>query len=394
MKLLEGIGRLYTATGAAPVSDAAVVLDGERIAWAGAARPGPPARLAGAVTASEDLGGALVTPGLIDAHTHPVYAGDRSEEIARRSAGASYAELAAAGGGISATVRATRGCPIAALGDGTAARLRRWLAAGTTTVEAKTGYHLDRDGELAQVAMLAGLCGRSDLPDLIVTFLGAHAVPPGHPGGADGYVEEVAGWCGAAAAAGADACDVFCDQGYFTPEQSRRVLEAGAAAGLTLRVHADELAHTGGALLAAELGALSADHLLHVDERDAAALAAAGVTATLAPVTALAMGRLPPGRMLLTAGVRLALATDHNPGMSGLTDLTVVIALAVASLGLSVDEALTAATRGGAASLGLHDRGTIEAGKRADLVAWDAEHEGAFAWAFGLRPRRVWRAGA
>jgi imidazolonepropionase len=389
---VDNIGRLFPAGGAPAFDNAAVVLDGPSIAWVGSARPGPPPHVAAAVTDLEDAGGALVTPGLVDAHTHPLYAGDRSAEIARRSAGATYDELAAAGGGIAASVAATRSAPPAELRAATEARLRRWLAAGTTTVEAKTGYALDRDGELGGVALLAGLRGRADLPDLSVTFLAAHALPA-DAGGADAYIDQVATWCGPAAEAGASACDVFCDQGYFTVEQARRVLQAGRAAGLAPRIHADELAHTGGARLAAELGARSADHLLHADAADAAALARAGVVATLAPGTALAMGRLPPARLLRDAGVRLALATDHNPGTCGLTDLSVVVALAVAALDLSVDEALVAATAGGAASLGLSDRGVIAPGLRADLVAWDAAHEGAFAWAFGLRALRVWRAG-
>ncbi|HLQ61393.1 MAG TPA: amidohydrolase family protein, partial [Candidatus Acidoferrales bacterium] len=184
-----------------------------------------------------------------------------------------------------------------------------------------------------------------------------------------------------------------CDAGYFSVEQSRLVLEAGQKAGLMPRVHADELAHSGGSLLAAELGAASADHLLLADERDARALAAAGVSAVLCPGTALSLGKLPPARRLLEAGVTLALGSDHNPGTSGLVGVAPAIALAVAALGLSVEEALLAATAGGAASLRLGDRGVVEAGRRADLVAWDADHEGAFAWAFGLRARRVWLGG-
>jgi imidazolonepropionase len=392
LRLLDGIGRLITGVGP-PLRDAAVALDGQRIAWVGPARQGPPPELAARVGEREELGGALVTAGLVDAHTHPLYAGDRHAEIALRSTGATYTEIAAAGGGIGASVLATRAHPHDRLERETAARLRCWLVGGATTVEVKTGYHLDVEGELADVALLSRLRGRSELPDLAVTFLAAHAVPADHPGDADQYVEAAASWCAPAADAGADGVDVFCDQGYFTVEQARRILLAGRAAGLDLRIHADELAHSGGALLAAELGARSADHLLHVDERDAAALAAAGVVATLAPVTALGMGRMPPARMLRDSGVRLALASDHNPGTSGVMGMSLVVALAVSALGLSVDQALEAATRGGAAALGLDDRGTVEVGRRADLVAWDAEHEGAFAWAYGLQPRRVWRAG-
>lgn len=391
--LLRGIGRLVTAAPAGVLTGAALVLEGDRIAWVGNDGAEPPAALRRRVGQDEDLGGRLVTPGLIDAHTHPVYAGDRLAEIAARSAGATYAELAALGGGIAATVTATRAAPLEVLRDATAARLRGWLAGGTTTVEVKSGYHLDRDGELATVRLLAGLDGQPDLPRLAVTYLGAHAVPPGWDGGQDAFADTAASWSAAAAAAGARFTDVFCDQGYFTVEQARRVLTAGRAAGLVPRVHADELARTGGAGLAAEVGAASADHLLHVTAADARALAAAGVTATLAPGTALAVGHLPPARLLTTAGVPLALATDHNPGMSGITSMSLVIALAVAALNLSVEEALTAATAGGARALRLPDRGTIAPGQLADLVAWEADHEGAFAWAFGLKPSRVWRGG-
>jgi imidazolonepropionase len=184
---------------------------------------------------------------------------------------------------------------------------------------------------------------------------------------------------------------VFCDAGYFTIAQSRRLLGAAASAGLLPRIHADELARTGGAMLAAELGCSSADHLLLVDELDARALAASGVVATLAPVTALAMGKTPPVATLLNAGVSIALGSDHNPGTCGTTSMSLVVALAVSELGLSVGQALEAATAGGAASLRLSDRGRIDVGRRADLVAWDADHEGAFAWSYGLQPRQVWK---
>lgn len=387
MRLLNHIGRLYTGTRRGVLDDAALVIDGARIAWAGPAAPGPPEEIRTRVEWDEECEGALVTPGLIDAHTHPVYAGDRMAEIARRSAGASYSEIADMGGGIGATVAATRQAPARRLRTLVSERLSAWLRGGTTTVEAKTGYHLDRAGELDAVSILADLGLEPELPRVEPTFLGAHAVPPGVA--AEGFIDEVVTWCAPAAAAGARFCDVFCDEGYFSVAQSRKVLEAGRQAGLIPRIHADELAHTGGSLLAAEIGAQSADHLLHADEDDARALAQAGVVATLSPGTALAMGRMPPARTFLDAGVTLALGTDHNPGTCGATDMSLVIALAVAAFGLSVDEAVTAAIVGGARSLGLVDRGTVEAGKLADLVVWDAEHEGAFAWSYGLSPLKV-----
>jgi imidazolonepropionase len=386
--LLTNIGRLFTATEAGVLTDAAVLVDGDRIRWIGAAGESPPVEPGEIV----DAAGALVTPGLIDAHTHPVYAGDRLAEIALRSAGASYQEIAASGGGIGSTVAATRAAGMSELKRLVRTRLESWLTDGTTTVEAKTGYHLERDGELAAVALLASVGTAAATPRVVVTFLGAHDVPPERPDLA-GYATEVAGWCGDAAGAGARFVDVFCDAGYFSVDQSRQVLQAGVAAGLRPRLHADELERSGGSLLAAELGAVSADHLLCATDEDAKALAEAGVVATLCPVTALAMRRQPPARLLVDCGVTLALGSDHNPGQSGTTSMSLVVGLAVHLLGLSIDEALAAATAGGARAVAVSDRGRIAPGLLADLVAWDAEHEGAFAWELGLPPLRVWRGG-
>jgi imidazolonepropionase len=400
--LLTNIGRLFTATERGVVEDAAVLLEGERIAWIGAAREGPPLAPDDEVDVV-DVGGALVTPGLVDAHTHPLYAGSRLPEISLRSTGAGYRDIAEAGGGIQATVAATRSAPPDELQAGLVARLQAWLANGTTTVEAKTGYHLDRIGELAAVTLLATLSrqaapppgpgggGGMALPRIEVTFLAAHDVGPG--GGFDVQAAAAASWCPDAAVAGARFVDVFCDAGYFTVGQARQVLDAGRASGLRPRVHADELARTGASLLAAEMGAASADHLLCATEDDVRALAKAGVVATLCPVTALALGASPPVRLLATHDVTLALGSDHNPGLSGTTSMSLVIGLAVHALGLSVDEALRAATIGGARAVEAADRGAVRAGLLADLVVWDADHEGAFAWDLGLAPRQVWKGG-
>lgn len=385
--LITDIGRLWVGDGAV-LTDAAVLVDGTRIAWVGPRRQAPPAEV---VTS---CGGGLVTPGLVDAHAHPVYAGDRFDEITRRAAGAGYAEIAAAGGGIAATVRATRAASETDLTAAVRDRLRTWLVGGTTTVECKTGYHLTRDGELAQLRLLAELGGDDRLARPYPTFLAAHAVPAEYTGRQAEYAALCGQWTRPAAEAGAHGVDVFCDEGYFTVAQARDVLRAGAGAGLVPRVHADELARTGGALLAAELGAASADHLLRVTDADAVALAGAGVVATLCPLTGLQMRHQPPARLLADAGVRLALGTDHNPGQCGSTSMALVVAVAVAGLGLTVAEALTAATSGSAAALRLTDRGMLRPGALADLVWWDADHEGAFAWAFGLRPVQVWRGGA
>lgn len=371
---LTGIGRLVDASGVVP--DAEVHLARGRIVYAGPRSEAPPVR----AERTYRCAGRLVTPGLIDAHTHPRYAAPRLGE--------------AAGGGILASVQATRAAPPEALVAGLAARLRRWVAGGATTVEAKTGYDLTREGELRAVADLRGLDAAPGLPRVAVTFLAAHAVPAEFAGASGRYARECASWCAAAAAAGAEAVDVFCDTGYFSVPQARVVLAAGRAAGLATKVHAEELAHTGAALLAAQQRVLSADHLLRASDADARALAAAGVVGVLCPMTALRLARRPPVAALRAAGVPLALGSDHNPGTAGSTDMSLVVALAVATLGMSVTEALTAATAGGAAALGrAGDRGRLAPGMLADLVEWDADHEDAFAWGFGLQPVRVFRGG-
>jgi imidazolonepropionase len=392
VRRLRNIGRLFTGTAAGVIEGAAVICDGEQIAWCGR-RGDEPHKLLEAVTDEDDCAGGLVTAGLIDAHTHPVYAGDRMAEVAMRTAGASYEEIAKAGGGIRATVKATRAEPPSALEQATARRLWTWLEGGATTVEAKTGYHLNREGELETTRLLSRLGKRKDLPRIEVTFLAAHALPPDRGARLGAYATEVSGWCSDARLAGARFCDVFCDRGYFTVGQSRRILKAALEAKLIPRIHADELARTGGARLAAELGAVSADHLLRANRGDAVALARAGVVATLAPGTAVSIGRLPPVKEFADAGAMIALGTDHNPGTSGITSMSLVVALAVGVFKMSAERALLAATVGGAHSISRPDRGVIAASKLADLVLWEADHEGAFAWAYGLKPRMVWRGG-
>lgn len=393
MRRLRNIGRLFTGTSAGVIEDASVICDGEHVAWCGK-QGDEPRELMEAVADEDDCGGGLVTAGLIDAHTHPVYAGDRMAEVAMRTAGASYEEVARAGGGIRSTVKATRAEPISSLEEATARRLWAWFEGGATTVEAKTGYHLQRVGELESTRMLARLGTRKNLPRIDVTFLAAHALPPDRWARLGGYAKQVAEWCDDAHVAGARFCDVFCDRGYFTVPQSRSILKAAIKAQLIPRIHADELARTGGARLAAELHAVSADHLLCANRSDAIALARAGVVATLAPVTALSIGKMPPVKDLIRAGAVIALASDHNPGTSGITSMSLVVALAVSVFKLSAEQALLAATLGGAHSLSRSDRGAVAAHKLADLVLWEAEHEGAFAWAYGLKPRLVWRGGA
>jgi imidazolonepropionase len=392
MRRLTNIGRLFTGTPAGVIEKASVIVDDERIAWCGRAGE-EPLELLGYVSEDEDCGGGLVTAGLIDAHTHPVYAGDRMAEVAMRTAGASYSEVAKAGGGIRATVKATREAAPDALEHATGLRLARWLEGGATTVEAKTGYHLEHDGELESVRILDRLGKRIDLPRIEVTFLAAHGLPPDRGAKLGKYAKAVAAWCHEAHEAGARFCDVFCDQGYFSVDQSRQILKAGIEAKLIPRLHADELARTGGSRLAAELHAASADHLLCAKRGDAVALARAGVVATLAPGTAMSMGKLPPVKELAAAGAAIALGTDHNPGTSGITSMSLVVALAVGIFKMSAEQALIAATVGGALSISRSDRGAVAPTMLADLVLWEAEHEGAFAWAYGLKPRKVWRGG-
>ncbi len=334
-----------------------------------------------------DASGATVTPGLVDPHTHLLFGGSREDEIVLRARGASYLEILAAGGGILATVRATRAASDATL----LAHGRRWLArmlrTGTTTVEAKSGYGLDTATELRLLAVAGRLDAEGPVA-VIPTFLGAHAVPPevlaAHPGDAaaatEAYMAAVIGeQLPAVAAQGiARSCDVFCEAGVFSVDQSRRILHAARALGLALRLHADELAPSGGAELAAELGALSADHLGAVSPAGIAALAAAAdagrpVVAVLLPTVPwfLGLAAREPARALVDAGVPVALGTDFNPGTSPVTSLPLVMAHAVLDLRLSPAEALVATTVNAAAALGLADRGALAPGMRADLVAWN-----------------------
>jgi imidazolonepropionase len=394
VRLLTNIGRLWT--GSEIMSNAAILTQDERITWVGPAAELPesiPGVVDDIVDVDhvENLGGGLVTPGLIDAHTHPVYAGNRWAELAMRSGGASAAEIAAAGGGIASTVTVTRGTDPWTLCNGVRERLRGWLLSGTTTIEAKTGYHLTRDGELADVRLLRSLESEVAVPRIHVTFLAAHSVPPEYFGRRHDYVDAVGSWCADACAAGADSVDVYCEEGRFTEHEARWILGAGRAAGLLPRLHACGHSRTGAARLAAELGCASADILHEADGDDVAALAQAGVAAVVCPGTAMQVGRRPPVRDLLDKGVAVALGSDHTPGGNGITSMPLVIALAIAAFGLSVTEALRAATIGGAHALRAPDRGALVRGRFADMVLWDADHEGAFAWSYGLRPLRIWR---
>jgi len=338
-----------------------VLCDGDRIA-----RLGRMADLAAADVPADavelDGRGRSAVPGLVDCHTHACFAGDRAEEFALRAGGASYEELHAAGGGILATVRATR----AAGEDGLAQALERhrgWmLAHGTTTFEAKSGYGLDRETELAQLRAVAAAGG-------VPTWLGAHAVPPEFPD-ADAYLDEALARVLPEAATVAEAADVFLERGAFDVAQARRYLEACAAAGLVLRMHADQFTEAGGIPLAVELGARSVDHLEATGPDGVRALGTSDVAAVLLPVAALFLGRpMPPARALVDAGAVVALATDFNPGSAFCESLPVVMSLACTQLGLTPAEALAACTVNAAHVLGRADRlGRLAPGFSADLV--------------------------
>jgi imidazolonepropionase len=378
--LLTGTGRLLT--GRSVRSPWAVLVRDSEIAWVGDPSDAP------ATDAVVDLGGALVTPGLVDAHTHPVYAGDRSDEAAARLGGARYD-----GGGILRTVRATRTASDDELLSLVEGRLRTALAGGTTTIECKSGYGLSTAEELRALRLIGEAASRVRMR-VVRTFLGAHAVPPGTT--IDRYVDLIVDEMLPVVAGEADFCDVFCDRGFFTVAHAERILRAAADAGLKLRMHAEQLARTGAVELAVRLGVTSVDHLEQVDPAGVAALASSSTVATLLPGPALVMrDALAPARALLDAGVTVALASDANAGTFGSSSMPLVIGLGATLLSMTVEEAVTAATVGGAASLALADRcGEIRPGLAADLVAWDAEHEGAFALHLGdVRPRQVWVGG-
>ncbi len=340
-----------------------------------------------------DGGGGTLVPGFVDPHTHLPWAGSREEEFARRLAGATYQEIAAAGGGILATVAATREAGEDELVERVRRRMDRMLVHGTTTAEAKSGYGLTLDDELKQLRAIRRAADGHPV-DLVPTLLAAHEVPPEHRARRGRYLDLV---CQeivpAAAAAGlARFCDVFCEHGVFTADESRRVLAAGVRHGLAPRLHADEFVDSGGAELAAELGALSADHLIAVSDAGIEALAGSGVTAVLLPGTSFFLMKhtYAPARRLVAAGVPVALATDCNPGSSYTESVPAVFVLAVFELGLSIEEALTAATLNAACCLGLGTEiGSIEEGKRADLALLDAPNLLHLAYHYGVNPVRA-----
>jgi len=370
--------------------DGAVACEGPRIAWVGPAAelpvPGPQAEVV-------DAAGALLAPGLIDCHTHLVFAGDRSQEFELRLQGASYEDIARAGGGIVSTVKATRAAGPEALAALATERARTLLAEGVTTIEVKSGYGLDLDSEL-KLLRAARHVGTALPLTVHATLLAAHAVPPEFAGRADDYVASVTGTILPAAAAEGlvDSVDAFCERIAFTPAQVRRVFERARELGLPVRLHAEQLSNSHGAALAASFGALSADHLEWLDEAGAVAMAGAGTVAVLLPGAFyfLRETRRPPVDLLRRHGVPMAVASDFNPGSAPLLSLRLAMNMGCVLFGLTPEESLAGVTRHAAQALGLADRGVIEPGRRADLVLWEASHPAELSAQFGtVRPRAV-----
>jgi imidazolonepropionase len=370
------------------VENGAIVEEGGRIVAVGEAH--------GDRSQAIDAGGALVTPALIDCHTHLVYAGNRAREFEMRLKGATYEEIARGGGGILSTVKATRAASEAQLRAAALTRLDAMLAEGVATVEIKSGYGLDVESELKCLRVARSL-GKDRPVTIVTTLLGAHTVPPEYKGRADEYVDLLCNELIPRAAREklADAVDAFCESIGFTPAQTRRVFECARANGLRVRLHADQLSNLGGAALAAEFGALSADHLEHTDDAGAQALASAGTVAVLLPGAYyfLRETKKPPVEALRRHGVAMAVATDCNPGTSPNTSLLTAMNMACTLFGFTPEEALAGATTHAARALGLEDRGVLEPGRRADYVLWDAEEPAELAWTIaGRKPRRIERA--
>jgi imidazolonepropionase len=367
------------------VDDGVLLTQGPRITWVG-----PASRLPAGldIEAEHDLGGALVTPGLVDCHTHLVYAGRRSDEAELRLNGASYEQIARAGGGIRSTVAATRAASDDELLQLATRRAQALRAQGVTTLEVKSGYGLSQEAE-ARCLRVARRLGDTLGLSVHTTFLGAHALPPGYEGRSDDYIDAVCAWLPALHAEGlVDAVDAFCEHLAFSPAQTRRVFEAARRLGLPVKLHAEQLSDQGGAALAASFGALSCDHLEHLSPDGIAAMQAAGTVAVLLPGAfyMLRETKLPPIAALREAGVPMAVATDHNPGTSTALSLPLMAHMACSFFRLTPLEAVRGITVHAARALGLHDRGTLAPGQRADLAVWALDHPNELCYWFGHTP--------
>ena len=370
------------------IDDAALVVDGQTLAWVGP-RTALPAAVLAKCALQHDAGGALVTPGLIDCHTHLVYGGDRAHEFELRLNGASYEDIAQAGGGIASTVQATRAASTAELTAQSTVRLQRLIAEGVTTLEIKSGYGLALAHERKTLAVARAL-GQDNAVDIRTTFLGAHAIPAEFAGRTDDYIDAVLQMLPVLHAEGlVDAVDAFCERIAFSTEQAARVFAAARALGLPVKLHAEQLSDSGGAQLAADFGALSCDHLEWLSSDSAQAMAAAGTVAVLLPGAFyfLRETKLPPVALLRAHQVPMAISTDCNPGSSPCTSLLLMLNMACTLFRLTPEEALAGVTRNAAAALGLPDRGVLAAGKRADFVSWGVQRPSELGYAFGSNPR-------
>ncbi|MBU0551072.1 imidazolonepropionase [Myxococcota bacterium] len=392
--ILEGAGEIFTADGPPLKGGALAVAEGRIVALGSL-----PDDLEISPTARRiDVGGRLITPGLVEAHTHILFAGDRSGEYAMRAAGAGYLEIAAAGGGIAATARATRAASLEALIEGGRARLDRLLGFGVTTVEVKSGYGLSLEAELKMLRAAKAL-NETHPVDLVMTFLGAHTVPPERRADREGYLREIIDeMIPAVAAEGlAEFCDVFIEAGAFGLEEAERVLRAGIAHGLRPKVHADQLSAGGGAELAARLGAISADHLERISPEGIAALAEAGVVAVLLPGAALFLDdpHRAPARALLDAGVKVALSTDCNPGTCMSEHLPLMGTLGVSQLKMSPTEVMEALTINAAHAIGRQAvAGALAVGRPADIAVFEVPSHHHLPYHFGINHRwRVFKGG-
>jgi len=355
------------------IENGAILVRGERIVWVGPTKEVPTRGLDFRYETFDGVGLDLVAlPGFVDSHTHPVFGGTRAGEYDLRSQGKSYQEIATAGGGIHASVRQLRAASADQLADRAERYFRQFLEHGTTTIEAKSGYGLSLEEEIKSLQVLASLRGRSRL-EIVPTFLGAHDVPDEYRHARGDYIRRIIDeMIPRVAQEGlAHFCDVFCDSGYFTVEESRAILQAAKQAGLGIRIHADQLTRSGGAMLAAELGAISADHLEWIDDSDIEALRKSGTVATLVPGATFNLGltRYPPARKLIEAGVPVALATDFNPGSCYTLNMQLILSIACSHMRMTPAEAVTAATINAAFSLGLSERlGSLVEDKQADIT--------------------------
>ena len=368
--------------GPAVLRDAAVVVEGGVIRWTGPRGEAPGGE-------AVDLGGRLVTPALVDCHTHLVHGGHRAGEFAKRLGGMSYAEIAAQGGGILSTLAATRGASVDELVAQALPRLDALIAEGVATVEIKSGYGLDLETERRMLQAARRLAGERRVT-VVTTFLGAHAVPPEFRGRAGDYLDRV---CLPAlrqlSAEGlVDQVDAFCEGIAFSPAEVARVFDAARALGLPVKLHAEQLSHSGGTALAARAGALSADHVEYATDADAALMAAAGTVAVLLPGAfyTLQERQRPPVAAFRAHGVPMAVATDCNPGSSPLTSLLLAMNMACTLFALTPEEALMGTTAHAARALGLRDRGSVAPGMRADLAVWDVGEPAELAYRIGFNP--------